>query len=109
MENNKVADGKTKLSKLEKLKKKKQEITAEIRKERNRENAQYRKQQNIEKTKERKADTRRKIIAGALALSHMEKDAEFKAIMDRLLREGIKKNPERELFGLPPLPEVKKD
>jgi len=82
------------LTKMERLKKRQAQINAQIHNE-----------QNKEKAKMRKADTRRKIIMGALALSHMEKDAEFKATCERLQREGIKSDLDRALFGLSPLPE----
>jgi hypothetical protein len=59
-----------------------------------------------QKVKERKEDARRKIIAGALALHHMEKNknTEFEIILSRLLNEYVVKDSERALFGLPPLP-----
>ena len=52
----------------------------------------------------RKDDTRRKVIAGALALEHMEKNApsEFAKIMTRLLDEYVTRPNDRALFdGLP--------
>jgi hypothetical protein len=39
----------------------------------------------------------------------MEKDAEFRATCERLQREGIAKNADRELFGLDPIPEQSED
>ncbi len=92
-----MADEKNKLNKLERLKERHKQISEQIKLE-----------QNKRKSEERKKDTRRKILAGALALSHMEKDAEHKAKMERLLREGLTKSTDRELFGLSPLPEGKK-
>lgn len=55
------------------------------------------------KSEERKKDTRKKIIAGALALEH--KDATFQDTLRRLLNEYVTKPQERALFDLPPLPE----
>ncbi len=81
------------ISKLERLKQRQKKINSDIRKEQNKENLL-----------QRRADTRRKIIMGALALSHMEKDAEFRAVCERLQREGITKDTDRELFRLPPIP-----
>lgn len=52
----------------------------------------------------RKDDTRRKIIAGGLALKH--KDVEFEATMRRLLDQHVIKSADRALFDLPPLPET---
>jgi hypothetical protein len=53
---------------------------------------------------ERKQDTRRKIIAGALALEH--KDAAFQAQLNRLLDEYVTRPQDRALFGLEPLQET---
>ncbi len=53
---------------------------------------------------ERKADTRRKILAGALALQHAEISPEFGNTLNRLLREHLTRDDERRLFGLDPLP-----
>lgn len=52
------------------------------------------------KQAERKADTRRKVIAGALALEHFEKnrDTEFGRIMMRLLDEYVARPHDRALF-----------
>lgn len=52
---------------------------------------------------ERKKDTRRKIIAGALALEHGAKDPEFAKKLKALLDEYVTRNEERELFNLPPV------
>ncbi len=48
----------------------------------------------------RKQDTRRKIIAGALALEHMAFDKQFETAMQRLLREHVKRPEDRKLFDL---------
>ena len=55
----------------------------------------------------RKEDTRRKIIAGALALTHMDTEpgSEFAYTMHKLLDRYVTRNEDRELFALPPLPE----
>lgn len=53
------------------------------------------------KDQERKDDTRRKIIAGALALEH--EDATFQATLKRLLHQYVTKEQDRKLFGLDPL------
>lgn len=52
----------------------------------------------ISQTK-RKADTRRKVIAGALALEHQ--DPSFKATLQRLLNEHVTRPEDRALFDLP--------
>lgn len=49
----------------------------------------------------RKEDTRRKIIAGALALAHAEVDPEFGAILAKLLNRYVAKAHDRALFDLP--------
>ena len=60
-----------------------------------------------ETRKARKDDTRRKIIAGALALEHFNAnpESEFARVMRRLLREYVMRPADRALFpNLPPLP-----
>ena len=52
---------------------------------------------------ERKRDTRRKIIAGALALEHAPTDKAFNDTLQRLLGEYVTRAEDRELFGLPPV------
>lgn len=54
----------------------------------------------------RKADTRRKVIAGALAVEHMEKNpnSEFANVLGRLLNEYVVRPADRALFpSLPPV------
>jgi uncharacterized protein involved in exopolysaccharide biosynthesis len=56
------------------------------------------------KAEERKADTRRKVIAGALALEHIEKlpQAAFAQTLNSLINEYVKRPADRALFGLSP-------
>lgn len=84
------------LSRVEKLREKKAQLDAKIKGIEARERQQT-----------RKHDTRRKIIAGALALHHMEKNPEdsFSKKLSRLLDEYVTRPHERKLFGLPPLPD----
>ena len=49
---------------------------------------------------ERKKDTRRKIIAGALALEHMAHDNQFNATMQRLIKEHVTRPEDRKLFDV---------
>lgn len=49
---------------------------------------------------ERKKDTRRKIIAGALALEHAEQDPNFGIVLKQLLREYVTRPEDRALFDL---------
>ena len=48
----------------------------------------------------RKQDTRRKIIAGALALENMEQDGQFAEAMRGLLKTHITRPEDRKLFNL---------
>ena len=63
-------------------------------------NALVQKYENLKRRRERKLDTRRKIIAGAIALEHMKHDAAFAAAFAALLDRFVTKGPERALFGL---------
>lgn len=58
----------------------------------------------LRRTRGRKLDTRRKIIAGALALEHCRHDSAWASMFRALLDEYVVKEPERLLFGLAPLP-----
>lgn len=49
---------------------------------------------------DRKKDTRRKIIAGALALEHMAHDKDFANVLKRLLNEHVTRPEDRKLFDL---------
>jgi len=69
-----------------------------------RQEAQIRARLQREKAKlretERKADTRRKIIAGALALEHAEINQEFGAELRRVLDKHVIRENDRALLGL---------
>lgn len=80
---------KTPEQQLQELTKKEEQLKARIQKKR----AQVRGQ-------ERKRDTRKKIIAGALALEHASQDAAFAKIMKRLLQEHVTRPEDRKLFDL---------
>lgn len=51
---------------------------------------------------QRKNDTRRKIIAGALALEHAQHDPDFAATLAGLLNEHVTKPQDRALFDFLP-------
>lgn len=68
-----------------------------------RKTAKVQKYEATRQSQERKLDTRRKIIAGALALEHMRYDPEFGARFRAILDEYVTREEERILFGLPPL------
>jgi hypothetical protein len=76
-----------------------------LRKRRDQLDAQLKALEARNKQAERKADTRRKVIAGALALEHYQKnrDSEFGRVMFRLLDEYVVRPHDRALF--PDLPE----
>ena len=80
---------------IQKLEKKKAQIDAQLKAARARDKAQ-----------KRKDDTRRKIIAGALALEHAEKnpDSEFTRTILRLIQHSVTTARDRDLFDLDPLP-----
>lgn len=63
-------------------------------------NAQIQRESAKARTAERKRDTRRKIIAGALALEHAERDPSFRETLQRLIREHVKES-DRPLFDMP--------
>lgn len=70
--------------------------------------AKIRREEQKLKTAQRKDDTRRKILIGALVLKATETDPQLKTRLDQLLR-SLKRNDERALFNLPPLPETQTD
>ena len=49
--------------------------------------------------KARKQDTRRKVIAGALALKHMEIDPNFADTMRKLLNDHVERDEDKKLFA----------
>jgi len=75
-----------------------------LRQKRDQLDAQLRALEARNKQAERKADTRRKVIAGALALEHFEanRDSEFGRIMFRLLDEYVVRPHDRGLFDFLP-------
>ena len=81
---------------LDKLKQQQEKIKRKIALEKNRISAA-----------ERRLDTRRKIIAGALALTHADQNpgSPFAKQLEELIAAHVTKPKERELFGLEPLPE----
>jgi hypothetical protein len=67
--------------------------------------AKIRREQGLARSRERKADTRRKILAGAAVLDEAEHDPEYHAALIRLLGRFLSRDDDRALFGLPPLPQ----
>lgn len=61
--------------------------------------------ESAEKTAEKKRDTRRKILLGAYFLEEATKAGKITELFGKL-DEFLKRNSDRTLFNLPPLPEV---
>ncbi|MEM7504481.1 MAG: mobilization protein [Pseudomonadota bacterium] len=59
------------------------------------------------RTMERKADTRRKIVAGAIVLEHALHDERFGEYLEKLLARHVTRPQDRVLFELPPLPQTR--
>ena len=70
---------------------------------RNAVNARIKREQNKVKDTERRADTRRKVLAGAMVLEWAAKDGAFSARMMKELGEFLVRDADRALFGLAPL------
>jgi division protein CdvB (Snf7/Vps24/ESCRT-III family) len=65
--------------------------------------ARIRQQQNRQKAVERRADTRRKVLAGAAVLQWASKDNDFSTRLMGELKNFLLRDADRALFGLPPL------
>lgn len=78
-----------------------------LRKRRDQLDAQLRALEARQKEANRKADTRRKVIAGALAMEHFEanRDSEFARVLFRLLDEYVIRPHDRVLFPFLPDPD----
>jgi hypothetical protein len=75
-----------------------------LRQKRDQLDAQLRALEARSKQAQRKADTRRKVIAGALALEHFEanRDSEFARVLFRLMDEYVVRPHDRPLFPFLP-------
>jgi hypothetical protein len=58
---------------------------------------------NRDSLKRRKDDTRKKIIVGAIAIAHAERDEEFRHTLYHLVSKFTVRPQDRVLFGLDPL------
>ena len=67
--------------------------------------AQFQKVAGREKADERKADTRRKVLAGAVVLKACETDAALKEKVWGLMEQNLTMNKDRTVFGLPLRPD----
>ena len=68
--------------------------------------ARIQKMKNRENTEKRKKDTQRKILVGAAVLDEASKQHAFKAEIDALLHRFLKRDDQRAVCGLSPLPSV---
>ena len=78
------------------------EKIAELEQQKRQLDAQIQKHKARARVEERKRDTRRKIIAGALALEHASIDPAFRAELHRLIRQNVIRDGDRDLFDLSP-------
>lgn len=85
----KMAVRKTPEQQLETLTKKRAQLDAKIQNKK-----------AVVRKKSRREDTRRKIIAGAIALEAASRDKKFKAHFDGLLQEHVTRPEDRKLFDL---------
>lgn len=70
-----------------------------LKEQRDRLDARIRKKSAQVRTALRKQDTRRKIITGAIALEHADRDPEFARVLTQLLKQHVKES-DRKLFGM---------
>jgi hypothetical protein len=70
-------------------------------------NARIRQEQNKQRTGERKNETRRNVLAGATVLEWAKRDNEFSSRLMAELKRFLVRETDRELFGLPPVPNKK--
>ena len=79
-----------------------EEKIAELTQQRRQLDAQIEKHRARVRVQERKDDTRRKIIAGALALEHASIDPAFREELHKLIRQHVTRDGDRALFNLTP-------
>ena len=77
-----------------------EELLAELEAKKSQLDARIQKKRAAVRTRQRKLDTRRKIIAGALALEHASIDKAFGATLLKLLNEHVTRPDDRKLFQL---------
>lgn len=90
---------KTPEQKIAELKEKEAAIKEKQRKQLSQLRAQLQNEKAKIATAERKKDTRRKVIAGALALKHMEHDPNFAHIMRKLIAENVDREEDKKLLA----------
>lgn len=79
-----------------------EEKIAELQEQRRQLDAQIEKHRARVRVQERKDDTRRKIIAGALALEHASIDPAFREELHKLIRQHVTRDGDKALFNLTP-------
>lgn len=89
---------KTPEQKIADLKKKEAEIKAQQKKKLDQIKAQLQNENAKIATAARKKDTRRKVIAGALAIKHMEHDPAFAETMRKLIQDNVERPEDKELL-----------
>ena len=78
-----------------------EELEAKLRQLKERQQAVEARRRTLESRRERKADTRRKILVGAIVLAKVEHGEMDRALLGQWLEQGLVREDDRRLFGLP--------
>jgi len=78
-----------------------EELEAKLRELKERQQAVEARRRTLESRRERKADTRRKILVGAIVLAKVERGEMDRAQLMRWLEQGLVRADDRGLFGMP--------
>ena len=76
------------------------ELEAKLRQLKERQQAVETRRRTLESRRERKADTRRKILVGAIVLARVEHGEMDRALLGRWLEQGLVREDDRRLFGM---------
>ena len=76
------------------------ELEAKLRQLKERQQAVEARRRTLESRRERKADTRRKILVGAIVLAKVERGEMDRTLLGRWLEQGLVREDDRMLFGL---------
>jgi len=77
-----------------------EELEAKLRQLKERQQAVEARRRTLESRRERKADTRRKILVGAIVLAKVEHGEMDRALLRQWLEQGLVREDDRLLFGL---------
>lgn len=77
-----------------------EELLQELEKKKSQIDARIQKKRAAIRTSQRKQDTRRKIIAGALALEHANQNTQFGKELRHLIDQHVNRPEDRKLFNL---------